>query len=187
MTDTFIDPVDLETARKAGLSARMESLALAGDVDATFIRILARVPGYAEALWDAMSESLMEGGVDHRLKELVRIQLARTAQDPYFSSRIRSKKAQRAGMTEDYVDAASGDFEHEDRFGDAEKWALRYAHLMYRHPERVDADFYAEGKRHFTEAQIMELGGLIAIHYGMQVFMRTLLPSDPPAFSHQAS
>ncbi len=186
MTETFIDPVDPETARSAGLSARMESLAVAGDPEATFIRILAHVPGYAEALWDAMSESLMEGGVDHRLKELVRIQLARTAHDPYFADLIRSKKAQRAGLNEDDVDAASAGFEDDDRFSDAEKWALRYAHLMYRHPERVDADFYAEGKRHFTEAQIMELGGLIAIHYGMQVFMRTLQPSHRSGSSHQA-
>ena len=176
MTETFIDPIEPETARDAGLTERMESLALAGDDEATFIRILAHVPGYAEALWDAMSEALMEGGVDHRLKELIRIQLARTAQDAYFSDRVRSKKARRAGMTEEDVDAASGDFENNDRFSDAEKWALRYAHLMYRHPERVDAAFYAEGKRHFSEAQIMEIGGLIAIHYGMQVFMRTLQP-----------
>jgi hypothetical protein len=29
-------------------------------------------------------------------------------------------------------------------------------------------------KNYYTEAQIMELGGFIAFHYGMQVFMRTL-------------
>lgn len=176
MTETFIDPVAPGAARDAGLSARLESLALAGDDDATFLRILAHAPRYAEALWDAMSEALMEGGVDHTLKELIRIKLARTAGDPYFS-RIRSRKAVRAGMTEDDVEAACGDFEQYPRFDDAERWALRYAHLMYRHPEQVNADFYDEGKRHFTEAQIMELGGLIAVHYGMQMFMRTLQPS----------
>jgi len=185
MNETFIDPVAAGAARDAGLSARLESLALAGDDDGTFLRILAHAPRYAEALWDAMSEALMEGGVDHTLKELIRIKLARTAGDPYFS-RIRSRKAVRAGMTEDDVDAACGDFEQDPRFDDAERWALRYAHLMYRHPEQVNADFYDEGKRHFTEAQIMELGGLIAVHYGMQMFMRTLQPSasspaDPSA------
>ncbi|HSK91974.1 MAG TPA: carboxymuconolactone decarboxylase family protein [Euzebyales bacterium] len=176
MTETFIDPVAPGAARDAGLAARLESLALAGDDDGTFLRILAHAPRYAEALWDAMSEALMEGGVDHTLKELIRIRLARTAGDPYFA-RIRSRKAVRAGMTEDDVEAACGDFAHDPRFGDAQRWALRYAHLMYRHPEQVDADFYDEGKRHFTEAQIMELGGLIAVHYGMQMFMRTLQPS----------
>jgi hypothetical protein len=45
---------------------------------------------------------------------------------------------------------------------------------MYRNPEQVDAAFYAEGKTHYTEAQIMEIGAFIAFHYGMQVFARTL-------------
>ena len=29
-------------------------------------------------------------------------------------------------------------------------------------------------KKHFSEAQIMELGAMVALHYGLQVFMRTL-------------
>jgi alkylhydroperoxidase family enzyme len=45
---------------------------------------------------------------------------------------------------------------------------------MYLNPEKIDAAFYAEGKRHYTEAQIMELGAFIAFHYGMQAFARTL-------------
>jgi alkylhydroperoxidase family enzyme len=45
---------------------------------------------------------------------------------------------------------------------------------MYLAPEQVDAAFYAELKRHYSEAQIMELGAFIAFHYGMQAFMRTL-------------
>ena len=36
---------------------------------------------------------------------------------------------------------------------------------------------HEEGKQHFTEAQIMELGGMIALHHGMQVLMRTLRPA----------
>jgi alkylhydroperoxidase family enzyme len=59
-------------------------------------------------------------------------------------------------------------------FSDAEKCALRYAERMYLAPQEVDAEFYAELKRHFSEAQIMELGAFIAFHYGMQCFMRTL-------------
>ena len=51
---------------------------------------------------------------------------------------------------------------------------MRYARELYRNPENVDAAFYAEGKQHYSEAQIMELGAFIAFHYGMQMFMRTL-------------
>ncbi|HEX6286313.1 MAG TPA: carboxymuconolactone decarboxylase family protein [Acidimicrobiia bacterium] len=171
-----INPVDRWTADEK-LSIERASFARLGDDEATFLGILAHVPDYAEALWGAMSEALFEGNVDHRLKEMIRIQLARRAGDPYFS-KLRSKPALEAGLTEDDIEAASGDFENDPRFSDAEKWALRYAYLMFRDPEKIDTAFYDQGKKHFTEAQIMELGGLIAIHYGMDVFMRTLQPGE---------
>lgn len=170
---TIVEPVAAKEAETTGLGKRLELFTVLGDDAATFVRILARAPGYAEAIWDAMAEALFQGGVDHSLKEMIRIQLAHTAEDPYFSA-LRSKRAVEMGLTEERIQAALGDFENDPQFSEAEKWALRYAHRMYRSPETVAADFYDEGKRHFSEAQIMELGGLIAIHYGMQVFMRTL-------------
>lgn len=166
-----VDPIPKSDAQTQGID--LDSFARLGDEDAVFLRILARVPGYAEAIWGAMSESLFEGNVDHRLKEIVRLQLASTAEDAYFGD-LRSKEALASGLTEDHIAAGQTGFETDPDFTDAEKWALRYAWLMYRRPEQVDAGFYAEGKRHFSEAEIMELGGLIAIHYGMQVFMRTM-------------
>lgn len=170
---TRIEPIDRRQAVARDLESRLTSFAGLGDDEATFLRILARAPGYAEAIWDAMAEALFEGNVDHQLKELIRICLATAAGDPYFS-RLRSRQALDAGLTEERVEAALGDFAHDPRFTTAERWALDYAHRMYRAPETVDAEFYRMGKEHWTEAQIMELGGLIAIHYGMQVFMRTL-------------
>lgn len=173
----LIGPVDPAAAQELGLDSLLESFTRLGDEDATFPRILAHAPKYASALWGAMAEALFEGNVDHSLKEIIRIQLARTAGDSYFAS-LRSKRAVGAGLTEERIDAA-GDFANDPQFTEAEKWALRYAHLMYREPDKVDGAFYDEGKRHFSEAQIMELGGLIAVHYGMQMFMRTLeTPSE---------
>ena len=50
---------------------------------------------------------------------------------------------------------------------------------MFTKPKKINKAFYDEGKTHYTEAQIMELGSFIAFHYGMQLFMGTLkgLPS----------
>lgn len=141
--------------------------------DDLFVRILARAPGYANALHDAMYQSHAEGNVDHKLKEIIRIQLARHAKDTYFAN-LRSRKALAEGLTEERIEAGCGDFENDPQFTEAEKWALRYAYLMYRDPAKVNGAFYDEGKKHWSEAQIMELGGMIALHYGMQVFMRTL-------------
>ena len=158
------DPELLELIR------RCEAL---GVPDALFPRILARAPGFAKALLRALLYSHTEGSVDHRLKEIIRVRLARTAGDPYFAG-LRSARAKLAGLDEDRIEAGAGKFDDDSRFSAAEKWALRYAREMYLNPERVDAAFYAEGKRHYSEAQIMELGAFIAFHYGMQVFARTL-------------
>lgn len=165
-----LSPTEIRDAELSELIGRCEAL---GVPDTLFPRILARAPGYAKALLRALLFSHTEGNVDHRLKEIIRVQLARTAGDPYFGG-LRSARAIRAGLDEATIAAGSGKFENDPRFTAAEKWALRYAHEMYLNPENVDAAFYAEGKKHYTEAQIMELGAFIAFHYGMQAFARTL-------------
>jgi alkylhydroperoxidase family enzyme len=163
-------PAEIRDPELLELIRRGEAL---GVPDALFPRILARAPAYAKALLRALLVSHSEGNVDHRLKEIIRVQLARTAGDPYFAG-LRSARARQAGLDEETIAAGSGKFENDPRFSPAEKWALRYAREMYLNPENIDAAFYAEGKHHYTEAQIMELGAFIAFHYGMQAFARTL-------------
>ncbi len=168
-----IEPYHSKDETDAQLSKIRETCKRLQVPDDFFLAILRYVPGYEKALTDAMLESHMKGNVDHKLKEVIRIRLARTAQDTYFSN-LRSKEAQAEGLTEELIDAGSGDFEKDPRFSESEKLALKYADCMYRDPNKLDANFYKELKKHFTEAQIMELGSFIALHYGMQVFMRTL-------------
>ena len=170
---TTIEPVRPEEIRDPELQALIARGEALGVPDALFPRILARVPAHAKALLRALLLSHAEGGVDHRLKEIIRVRLARTAGDPYFGG-LRSTPARARGLDEDTLAAGSGRFDDDPRFSAAEKWALRYAREMYLNPERVDAAFYDEGRKHYTEAQIMELGAFIAFHYGMQAFARTL-------------
>lgn len=168
-----IEPLAPDAIRDLELQALIARCETLGVPDALFPRILARVPAYAKALLRALLVSHTEGGVDHRLKEIIRVRLARTAGDPYFAG-LRSAQATAGGLDEDTIDAGSGRFEGDPRFTAAEKWALRYAREMYLNPENVNAAFYDEGRMHYTEAQIMELGAFIAFHYGMQAFTRTL-------------
>ena len=170
-------PAEIRDPELRGLIARCGEL---GVPDALFSRVLARAPAYAKALLNAMLLSHAEGNVDHKLKEIIRISLARIAGDKYFAG-LRSAKAIGQGLDEQAIEAGAGDFGRDPTFSPAEKCALRYARLMYLDPTKVDAAFYAEMKRHFSEAQIMELGAFIALHYGMQVFMRTLDAVPPEA------
>ncbi len=162
-----------------GLDDAVAEAEALGVPDDLFFRILGHVPGYTEALSDALHRSHAEGDVDHRLKEIIRVRLARLAGDPYFA-RLRSNAAAELGLDEERIEAGCGDFESDSRFSEAEKWALRYASLMFTAPKSVGKAFYDEGKTHYTEAQIMELGAFIAFHYGMQLFMGTLkgLPGE---------
>ena len=142
---------------------------------------MAHVPGYAGALHDALDRSLMEGTVDHGLKEIIRIQLARLAGDPYFGSfRSEAGDGGRAHRGTDRRGVRR--FRDRRQIHPAEKWALSYGWLMYRAPQKVDKAFYDEGKTHYSEAQIVELGAFIAFHYGMQIFLGTLdLPAEEGA------
>lgn len=169
----FVEPLAPEEIRDPGLRDLIRRCDDLGVPDTLFPRILARAPAHAKALLRALLLSHTEGNVDHRLKEIIRVQLARTAGDPYFGA-LRSARAVRAGLDEGRIEAGSGKFEDDPRFTAAEKWALRYARAMYLDPGKVDAAFYDEGRKHYTEAQIMELGAFIAFHYGMQAFARTL-------------
>lgn len=168
-----IAPLEMDQIEDAELRALMARAEELGVPDALFTRIVARVPSYAKVLLNALIVSHGAGNVDHRLKETIRIQLARFAGDPYFSA-LRSRKALAAGLDEATIDAGCGDYDDDARFTEAEKIALRYADQMYLDPSKVDAAFYDEMKKHWTEAQIMELGGFISFHYGMQVFMRSM-------------
>jgi alkylhydroperoxidase family enzyme len=168
-----VSPLPLEEIRDAELLELIRRGEELGVPDSFFPRVLARVPGHAKALLRALLVSHAEGNVDHRLKEIIRVQLARIAGDPYFAG-LRSARARAAGLDEGRIEAAGIRFEDEPRFSAAEKWALRYAREMYLNSERIDAAFYDEGRCHYSEAQIMELGAFIAFHYGMQAFARTL-------------
>ena len=162
----FIPPVPMEKIEDADLRALIAQCGEAGVPDARFGQILAHKPEQAKAALRVIQHSHQEGNVDHKLKEIIRIQLARFAEDDYFAS-LRSKKAMAAGLTEEIIEAGCGDYDDSPLFSEAEKCALRFADQMFLDASKVDAAFYDEMKQHYSEAEIMEIGSFIAIHYGV--------------------
>lgn len=157
------------------LIAQSEKLGMPDDL---FPRIIARTPEQPKPLMRALLLSHAQGNVDHRLKEIIRVLLARFANDKYFAA-LRSRKAQDMGLTEARIDAGCYEYESDASFTEAEKWALRYADQMFLDATKIDAAFYNELKKHYSEPQIMELGAFIAFHYGMQMFMRSIGAAAP--------
>jgi alkylhydroperoxidase family enzyme len=176
-----VTPLPLAAIEDPELRSLVAEADTLGVPDGLFAGVVARAPAQAKPVLRALITSHRDGSVDHKLKEIIRIQLARFARDRYFAE-LRSHKARAAGLSEEKIEAGSGGYDASPLFTAAEKCALRYAQYMYLDASQVDAALYAELKTHFTEAQIMELGSFIALHYGMQMFMRSLraaLPQDP--------
>lgn len=171
---TFITPLPPEAITDPEMLALMAQGRELGVPDEIFPRIAARAPEQGKRILRALLMSHREGNVDHRLKEIIRILLARLANDKYFAS-LRSRKAQQMGLTEQRID--EGCFAYEDDakgFTEAEKWALRFADMMYLDATQIDKAFYDNMKKYWTEAQIMELGSFMVAHYGMAMFMRAI-------------
>ena len=111
----YIEPVTPGEIRDPELRALIERCERLGVPGSLFPRILARVPDYARALLRAMLISHTEGNVDHKLKGIIRVQLARRAADPYFA-RLRSAKAMADGLDEAAIAAGCDDYERSPRF-----------------------------------------------------------------------
>jgi len=171
---THIAPLPLKAIADPEMLELIAQGKALGVPDDVFPRLIARAPAQAKPLLRAMLMSFTQGNVDHRLKEIVRILLARFANDKYFAS-LRSHNARDMGLTEQRID--EGCFEYEDAskgFSEAEKCALRFADLMYLDANQIDKAFYDDMKRHWSEAQIMELGSFMVCHYGISMFMRSM-------------
>jgi hypothetical protein len=171
---THIAPLPLEAITDPEMLELIAQGKALGVPDDLFPRLLARAPAQAKPVLRAFLMSHTQGNVDHKLKEIVRILLARFANDKYFAS-LRSRKAQAMGLTEARIDEGVSEYEDNEKgFSAAEKCALRFADLMYLDANQIDKAFYDEMKKHWSEAQIMELGAFMVCHYGMQMFMRSL-------------
>jgi hypothetical protein len=59
-------------------------------------------------------------------------------------------------------------------FSEREKLALRYADLLKYNPQGTTPEFLAELKRHFTDAQICEIGYVMLAYGGAHQFLSSI-------------
>jgi AhpD family alkylhydroperoxidase len=121
------------------------------------------------ATWDA---AFYGGELDHRIKELARLYVARTVDCAYCGGQ-RSEVARRQGLDEAALDDLL-DFEGSDAFTDREKAALAYTDAVAWDQTRADAELWARLHHHFTPRELVELGYFVALTSGQQRWIRTL-------------
>jgi alkylhydroperoxidase family enzyme len=85
------------------------------------------------------------------------------------------------GVTEADLNDAD-DYERSSRLTEAEKLALRYADQMQKDPRVIDKAWYEELRRHYSEAEVMELAVFVALNLGFHAVFSTLEFS--PAWNH---
>ncbi len=150
----------LEVARQRG-APRPESQAVRAHSPA----ILASF----SATWDA---AFYGGVLDHRIKELARMYVARTVDCEYCGGQ-RSEVARQQGLRESDLDELL-DYESSDQLTEREKAALAYAQAIAWDPTRADDELWARLHEHFSDTELVELGYFVALTSGQQRWIRTL-------------
>ena len=124
--------------------------------------------GAFAVLWKALFH---DGVCDHAIKELCRVYVSRTVRCEFCGNQ-RSSKATAAGLAEQQYDALLN-FESSDQFDERQKTALAYAEAISWRIESSD-ELWDRLHRHFSEAELVELGCFIALTLGQQSWIRLL-------------
>src|SRR5580698_8276401 len=171
MSKPHISYVDPATIHDKNMLAEFDRCAREGTPRPESQAIRAHVPAafwsFANT-WDAVFRN---GVMDHSIKELCRVYVSRSVKCEYCGNQ-RSVTSAKLGLAEaDYVDLL--DFEKSARYDDRQKAALAYTEAITWDLEADDA-LWQRLHRHFSEAQIVELGYFVAITMGQQRWLRTL-------------
>ena len=134
--------------------------------------VRAHVPAAFWFFADSWNNLYRNGIADHALKELARLYVSRSVQCEYCGNQ-RSVKATTSGaLIEDQVlDLLN--FEKSTRYSDKQKAVLAYAEAIVWHLKTDDA-FWDRLHKHFSEAELVEIGCMIGLTLGQQSWLRLL-------------
>ena len=134
--------------------------------------IRAHVPAVLRTFNRSWQAVFREGVLDHTIKELARVYVAKTLECGYCAGQ-RSHLATAAGLTEREFDEVI-EFRQSTVLSEREKAALLLAEAIAWDPLMADDEVWAKLHEHFTEPQIVELGYFIGLTMGQQKFLKTL-------------
>lgn len=141
------------------------------------VRALAQM---AQAVWDKDSE------VNLGFKRLVAYMASRTHGCNYSMAHA-AEAAHRVGMDDAKLEAVI-DYNTSPLFSAAERVALDYAVAAASQPNGVTGELMAKMKQHWTDAQIVEITGVIALNGFLNRWSDTLavpLEPEPIAFGEK--
>jgi len=179
MTDTLMQRIPRESLPAEFHLAWYTLHGLTGD--ATFVEVFAQAPAMLDFVMNRFYGPVFFGGaVDQRYKQLARLRLS-TIHGCRTCNLQNVPGALAAGITEAQV-AALDDYEN-GPFTEAEKAVLAYADQveLTNLTGRLSEDLYARLRRHFSDADLCELGVVMAVIAGMAKlsFVLDLVEREP--------
>jgi AhpD family alkylhydroperoxidase len=164
---SYVDPARMSPE----MQAEMDRCRREGTPRPESSAVRAHVPAAFWAFANSWRDIFRNGLCDHATKELCRLYVSRTVQCEYCGNQ-RSIQAKAKGIIEEQVRDLL-EFEKSSRYDDRQKAALAYAEAITWRLETGDA-FWERMHRHFTEAELVELGCFIALTMGQQSWLRLL-------------
>ena len=151
------------------------------------LRIMAHVPGMAQAIATFGASLWQQRSLPRRLIELIRLRVAFHNQCRSCMA-IRYQSAVDDGLTETMVCSLEKPQDAPD-LTDAEKCAIHYADLSAADHFSINDATFAELRRFYTEAQIVELGMFIAffVGYGRLGAAWDMVEELPQAFQDKSA
>jgi AhpD family alkylhydroperoxidase len=128
------------------------------------MRMMAHAPGIAKGLAQFGAALKLNRTLPERLVELMRLRVAFHNQCRSCMA-IRYTDALNDGMTEELVCSLERPAEA-DNLTEAEKAAIAYGEMMATNHLAIDDAVYDNLRKHFSEAQIVELGAIAAFFVG---------------------
>ena len=152
--------IEMERCRKEG-TPRPESSAVRAHVPACF--------------WffaNSWRDIFKNGVCEHAIKELCRLYVSRSVECEYCGNQRSVRASSSGAIIEEHVRDLL-DFEKSKNYDERQKAALAYAEAITWHTTTDDA-FWQRMYRHFSEAELVELGCMVGLTLGQQSWLRLL-------------
>jgi alkylhydroperoxidase family enzyme len=165
---SYVDPSQMD----AEMRKEMERCQREGTPRPESSAIRAHVPACFWFFANSWRDIFRNGILDHSIKELCRLYISRSVQCEYCGNQRSVKSIASGTLVEDHVMDLLN-FEKSDKYDDRQKAALSYAEAIAWHLDTDDA-FWDRLYKHFSEAELVELGCMIGLTFGQQSWLRLL-------------
>src|SRR5215211_7026983 len=153
------------------MRTEMERCAREGTPRPESSAIRAHVPAAFWFFANSWNDLFRHGIVDHSIKELCRVYVSHSVKCEYCGNQ-RSERSRSEGLQEGKYDELLN-FESSESYGEREKAALAYAEAIVWTGD-ADDELWARLYKHFSEAELVELGCMIGLTLGQQSWLRLL-------------